>query len=76
MEAAIVITKDNIPNQKGEAKLSFQLRSTSRAYPSCHQGPKDQDPDDGGSRVWTLSFQQCMKNTWQSQKKLSLLSFW
>lgn len=25
MEAAIVITKDNIPNQKGEAKLSFQL---------------------------------------------------
>ena len=76
MEAAIVITKDNIPNQKGEAKLSFQLGSTSRAYPSCHQGPKDQGPDDGGSCVWTLSFQQCMKNTWQSQKKLSLLSFW
>ena len=75
MEAAIVITKDNIPNQKGEAKLSSQLRSSSRAYLSYNQGPEDQGPDNGGSHVWTLSFQQCMKNTELSQKNLFLLPF-
>ena len=48
MEAAIVITKDNIPNQKGEAKLSSQLRSSSRAYLSYNQGPEDQGPVDRG----------------------------
>ena len=62
--------------RKGEAKLSSQLRSSSRAYLFCHQGPKDQGPDDGGSHVWTLSFQQCMKNTELSQKNLFLLPFW